>query len=233
MPKAVDYVSLKPGDFLSDADFHVWDADLCGAYCRIIFTLYTNSGTIKADPDYLRRVANWRGDGWEDAWRTLAPKFSKCAHGLRHKRVSKELAKARQRMKVRSAAGLAGANARWQTHSKGNADAMPRKGKVRDVKGKTPLPPLPECLDTPEFNKAWADWQAHRIEIKHALTSTSAGKQLSSCEKMGVTRAIAMIENTIEKGWTGLREPDNDGKPPIRDIAPGGFRDEEPTPLEV
>ena len=226
MAKAVDYVSLKPTDFLADADFLVWGADLRGAYCSIIFALYANKGSISCDPEHIRQVANWRGNGWDKAWNVLRRKFSETETLLRHKRVTFELRRARRHMKARSQAGLAGAKARWQTHSKGNAIAMPSK--VKGSKGKEGKNPLPPSLDTPEFREAWQEWETHRREIRKRQTPTSRKRQLASCEKMGVARAIAMIENTIEKGWMGLREPDS--KP---NIAPGDFRDADATPIEA
>ena len=62
-----------------------------------------------------------------------------------------------------------------------------------------------------QFREAWASWLNHRKEIKKPITPTSAERQLARCEKIGADRAITMIEYTIEKGWQGLREPDNHG----------------------
>lgn len=70
--------------------------------------------------------------------------------------------------------------------------------------------PLPPLLDTPEFREAWQSWIVHRSEIKKKLTPSSAARQLKMLAKIGLTRAIACIEHTIEKGWTGLREPEAD-----------------------
>ena len=78
--------------------------------------------------------------------------------------------------------------------------------------------PLPPSLDTPEFKKAWAEWEAHRKEIKKKLTPTSVKRQLARLAK-NPSEAVAIIEHTIEKGWIGLREPDRpksrSDKPPI------------------
>jgi len=68
---------------------------------------------------------------------------------------------------------------------------------------------LPPELQDDRFKAAWATWQQHRREIKKALTPTTAARQLKTLAAWGVDRAIAAIEHTIEKGWTGLREPDN------------------------
>ncbi len=66
-------------------------------------------------------------------------------------------------------------------------------------------------LDTPQFSQAWSLWIQHRKELgsKQALKPTQARSQLKMLAKLGPEAAIAMIEHTIEKGWVGLRAPDN------------------------
>ena len=46
----------------------------------------------------------------------------------------------------------------------------------------------------------------YRKEIKKPITPTMAESQLKNLAAMGEKRAVAMIENTISKGWWGLRE---------------------------
>jgi hypothetical protein len=70
--------------------------------------------------------------------------------------------------------------------------------------------PLPEVLQTPEFEAAWADWKAHRTEIKKALKPTQEAEQLRQFAQWGVPRGVAAIRHTILKGWQGVREPDTD-----------------------
>lgn len=67
---------------------------------------------------------------------------------------------------------------------------------------------VPELLKTPEFDAAWHAWEKHRKEIKKPLTPTTAVAQIKMLAKLGPQRAVAAIEHTIFKGWTGLREPD-------------------------
>ena len=65
----------------------------------------------------------------------------------------------------------------------------------------------PPKLDTPEFREAWAAWAEHREKIRKPLTWPMIRQQLKKMERMGVARAVAMIEHTVEKGWWGLYEP--------------------------
>lgn len=71
---------------------------------------------------------------------------------------------------------------------------------------------VPEVLDTEAFQEAWQEWVNHRREIGKKLTALSVKKQLKELASIGHDRAIAMIEHTIAKGWTGLREADESKK---------------------
>lgn len=73
---------------------------------------------------------------------------------------------------------------------------------------KTAATPMPECLQTDAFQEAWSDWQRHRSEIKKPLKPTMIVQQLKWLAKLGHDKAIATIENTITKGWVGLKEPE-------------------------
>jgi hypothetical protein len=87
--------------------------------------------------------------------------------------------------------------------------------KGKKAQGKNPAGgcEIPAELDTPEFRAAWADWAQHRKEIRRKLTLSQSEKQLERLAGMGPARAVACIEHTIERGWTGLREPDSVSKP--------------------
>lgn len=58
------------------------------------------------------------------------------------------------------------------------------------------------------FREAWSLWVVHRKEIKKPLRKTSATQQLRRLGQMTESQAVATIEHTIERGWTGLREPE-------------------------
>ncbi|HEX5103750.1 MAG TPA: hypothetical protein VFV87_08075 [Pirellulaceae bacterium] len=91
-----------------------------------------------------------------------------------------------------------------------------REEKRRDRKKVPKKEPttIPELLQTPEFSAAWKSWEQHRSEKKSPLTPTTVVAQLKMLARMGPERAVAAIEHTIFKGWTGLKEPDADDKPP-------------------
>ena len=92
-----------------------------------------------------------------------------------------------------------------------------RKPKRRASTSGSPAPcPIPTALDTPAFRAAWAEWEAHRREIRKKLTPTTVAKQFQQLAAMGEARALACLEHTIAKGWTGLREPDGPNSPKSR-----------------
>lgn len=65
---------------------------------------------------------------------------------------------------------------------------------------------IPLTLNVPTFLKSWEDWLADRKERKKAVTTRAAKIQLGKLESMGVKRAVAAIENSIEKGYQGIFE---------------------------
>jgi hypothetical protein len=85
--------------------------------------------------------------------------------------------------------------------------------------------PIPLLLNSKSFRDLWATFVQHRSEKRAPLTLTAARMQLARLEKMGVDRAMAALQHSIENGWTGVFEP-KDGVPekkplPIR--ADGGW----------
>lgn len=71
-------------------------------------------------------------------------------------------------------------------------------------KGKEEKSIFPETLDTPDFQKAWDEWQKYRIQKRNKLTPLTVTKQLNLLSGYPVETAIATIERSIEKGWAGL-----------------------------
>lgn len=65
---------------------------------------------------------------------------------------------------------------------------------------------IPLTLQTPAFGKALAVWKDYRGK---GLKPQTLELQLGKLAKMGEPRAIAAIYHTIERGWTGLREPES------------------------
>lgn len=96
--------------------------------------------------------------------------------------------------------------------------ALPEKRREEKSKKKTtsskkfnPLTvELPEVLRTGEASTAWQAWVRHRQEKRSALTQSTVQKQITLLASAGSAGACAMIDQSIENGWTGLFEVKND-----------------------
>ena len=62
-------------------------------------------------------------------------------------------------------------------------------------------------FDSEAFRDAWITWERHRKEIKKKLTPSTIEKQLAAIAKMGEAEAIEAINNSVEKGYTGIFPP--------------------------
>jgi hypothetical protein len=69
---------------------------------------------------------------------------------------------------------------------------------------------FPENLISDKFKKAWSEWVAHRVEIKKPLKPTQITKQLKRLSELGEAGAIEALEHTMENGWTGIRQPNQE-----------------------
>jgi hypothetical protein len=96
----------------------------------------------------------------------------------------------------------------YQSVTNGNADTdtdtdtdKTRKEKKRK---EPPVFAIPVSLDTPAFLKSWNDWKKYKSESKKKFTASTVSRQLALLEKHPPDVAIAMIEQSIERGWQGL-----------------------------
>ena len=109
-------------------------------------------------------------------------------------------------------------NQRYDTNGDSVSFALPEKRREEmntDMGGSKKSPPIvkaqpktefPEELDTPEFRATWAEWIAHRIEIKKPMKPLGAKKLLKSLAEGGERKAIESINQSIANGWQGVFE---------------------------
>jgi hypothetical protein len=71
---------------------------------------------------------------------------------------------------------------------------------------------IPISLRQPDFLIAWNEWLEDRKERRKPVTFKAAKIQLPKLALMGEKRAIAAIENSIEKGYQGIFEATQQGK---------------------
>lgn len=70
------------------------------------------------------------------------------------------------------------------------------------------LAPVPPALLGPAPLEAWNTWLRYLRQKRKWPTLLTQERQLAKLAAMGADRAVATINNSIEKGWIGLFEPD-------------------------
>ena len=81
------------------------------------------------------------------------------------------------------------------------------KGKVEEKGKEQYVAVAPDWFDE-KLLIAWNDWLKHRKELKKKMTESTAKKQIEFLRARGPD-AVAIINQAIEKGWTGLYELQN------------------------
>ena len=114
MPK-IKYVQLEPAAYLSDTDWLMMSGEDRGIYHTLIIYLYCNDGKLKYDAENFCNICNVSCETFETFWKKFEKKFQRKigenGH-IKHKRVNRQLNKARKLIKQRSLAGKASGNAR-------------------------------------------------------------------------------------------------------------------------
>lgn len=69
----------------------------------------------------------------------------------------------------------------------------------------------PLAFDSNEFHSAWQEWFKYRKESGKKLRESTIKKQMQFLGARAESEAIAIINQSIEKGWTGLFEIKQNG----------------------
>ena len=124
----VKFVQLESDAFLTDLDFIKMSPAERGVYCSLILLLNCSGGKCEFDPPALSRLCNCPTcEDFENIWRNIAKKFQTRNGVIRHKRVTRELRRARKLRQVKRRAGLSGADKRWHSHSTAGGDAIAKE----------------------------------------------------------------------------------------------------------
>ena len=171
MKMKIKYVQLESDAFLTDIDFVQFMPAERGMYCSLILLLTSNDGKCDFDPRALSRMCNCDSlEEFEKIWQRISKKFQLRNGTIRHKRVTKELKKAKHFRQLFSNAGVKGAKKRWHGDSPPNGPpnrgpiAKERKGNVKVSKDLT--------------NTNTADHSAFTSDSLR--TGSATGQQLSS-----------------------------------------------------
>jgi len=203
-----------------------------GAYMNLLCRQWTDKTcSLPDDDETLARVSELN-EGWfkgsSTTLRLCFPKHPTLEGRIGNTKLLKLRAERDEWIQKSREGGRKSAAAKKKRRGNGGSTTVPTKRQpianspspspsllspLNPPKGKSGFDPLkvmlPLNLDTPVFQTAWADWAQHRKEKNQKLTPTSVGRQLKKLAAMGLEQAIATIEHTIEKSWTGLREPDD------------------------
>lgn len=200
-----------------------------GAYILLLCAAWQEDppGTLPDDDGMLCRYARMPSEQWIQVKSEVVAAFRFANGRWVQKRLVEEYKKAVRTMKVRSAAGLAGANAR---HGKGMAnaeqshaqrvantiyslspssDGSSSEGSLRET---APVDPPPgAALCTPRFLEAWVSYRNHRRQLgDRPLTQAAETAALAKLTGWGIDRAVAALEHTVAMGWKNIREPERD-----------------------
>lgn len=108
--------------FLTDLDFVAMTLDQRGAYLTLILYLYCNNGRCELNISALSQLCNKSTRSFEKIWQGISKKFQTRDGVIRHKRVTKELSRAKKFVQRQRKAGLASAKKRQQHPNRGSSD---------------------------------------------------------------------------------------------------------------
>ncbi len=126
----IKYVQLESDAFLTDIDFVQFTPAERGVYCSLILYLTSNNGKCTFEPEALSRICNCEDvDQFENIWQRVSKKFQLRKGIIRHRRVTKELSRAKKLLQAKRRGGLSTARKRQYSTgtANGTADAKERK----------------------------------------------------------------------------------------------------------
>ena len=139
----IKFVHLESEAFLTDLDYIMMSHAERSVYCTLIFYLTSNNGKCEYKPLALSKLCHCENvEEFEEIWRGISKKFQTRNGVIKHKRVTKELRKAKKFVRHQRKAGLASARKRQQRLNRGSADVtspvqpMKTKGNVNEKEKK-------------------------------------------------------------------------------------------------
>lgn len=156
----IKYLQLEPAAYPADTDWQAMSDAERGCFHSLIVYLSCNDGTLLNDRSILRNLCNSDEETFENFFKKYSHKFIIKDGKLHHKRVDKELKKARKYLKQKSLAGRASGEARRTTVERplkrplNGCRTKKRKVKKSKVKNNK-LPIFPQIIQS-DFEKFWS-----------------------------------------------------------------------------
>lgn len=170
-----------------------------GAYLLILIAMWKDGGSLPCDDVALSRIAHLQLPRWKKIRANIMPFFVNSGAVLTHKRVSREIEKARSISHERSVAGKMGADAKWlKQHDPPMANAI-TNGWQTDGKphGKVDGKTMPSHISEPILSKAQQDCRAETREASEADKGRAA-----LCVSLG-QRITDLMGVTDDPRWLG------------------------------
>ena len=130
----IKYTQLESDAFWTDIDFVRMKPAERGTFCSVLFHLYSHKGKCEDDIDALTAICNCENaEEFQEYWEKISKKFQTRNGVIKHKRVTKEINRAKKLHQAKRKAGLRGAQVTWQNHGtptgtpNGSAMAKERK----------------------------------------------------------------------------------------------------------
>ena len=121
----IKFVHLESDAFLTDIDFIQMSPSERGVYCSLILYLYSSGGKCEFDMQSLGRLCNCgSAEEFEKIWDRISKKFTARTGVIKHKRVTKELTRAKKFIQRQCKAGLASAKEIQQRLNRGSAEVI-------------------------------------------------------------------------------------------------------------
>ena len=233
MPRAkknrMSFFPFFPGDFVEAT--MTWTSREVGVYVRLLCVQWSD-GSLDPDNTRLAMAVGLSPDDFEVVWELVSTKFPESPEGRQNPRLAaireetviklgtkreqkrnpkgnKKGTKEEQKrnIRARARAGSGSGSTTTAPPKKKEEETSSKKKPDKYVPGSAPIPP---SLATGPFLQAWAEWVAHKNEIKDPYKTERTEKmRLKQLGEMGAGRAIAAIEHSIAHGWKGIHEPDN------------------------
>ena len=167
MKMKIKYVQLESDAFLTDIDFVQFTPAERGVYCSLILLLTSNDGKCTFETRALSRICNCDSiEEFEKIWERISKKFQFRKGVIRHKRVTKELGRAKKLLQAKRRGGLSTAKKRW--HSGGTANSTPN---AKETKGNVNVKESKDLTNTTDLSTSSSD---------SLRTGLATGEQLRS-----------------------------------------------------
>jgi uncharacterized protein YdaU (DUF1376 family) len=133
----IKFTQLESDAFWTDIDWVRMKPAERGTFCSILLHLYSHKGKCEYDIDTLTAICNCENaEEFEKYWEKVSKKFQTRNGLIKHKRVTKEINRAKKLQQAKRKAGLRGAQVTWQNHGTPNGTAIAKERKENESEKK-------------------------------------------------------------------------------------------------